>query len=137
VILDFGFWARDERSALRWLAVSAGASCQVIYLPVDRAVQLEQIGIGGRLRLMRRSRWLRWMWIAGVPVGMAELARLGYRPLTFAIRWLSFSVPPGATERRPDAWYWVAASRVLRGRDLEPALVEIWPDPGRDPAISR
>ena len=43
VVLDFGLWARDERSALRWLAASAGASCQVIYLPVDRAVQLERI----------------------------------------------------------------------------------------------
>jgi hypothetical protein len=31
VILDFGFWARDERSALRWLA---------LYLPVDRATSV-------------------------------------------------------------------------------------------------
>jgi predicted kinase len=43
VILDFGFWARDERSALRWLARSAGASCRVVYLPVDRATQLSRI----------------------------------------------------------------------------------------------
>jgi predicted kinase len=28
VVLDFGFWGRDERSSLRWLARSAGASCQ-------------------------------------------------------------------------------------------------------------
>jgi predicted kinase len=35
VILDFGFWARDEWSALRWLAASAGASCQV-GLPAGR-----------------------------------------------------------------------------------------------------
>jgi predicted kinase len=33
VVLDFGFWGRDERSSLRWLARSAGASCQVVYLP--------------------------------------------------------------------------------------------------------
>jgi predicted kinase len=39
-ILDFGFWARDERSALRWLARSAGASCRVVYLPVDRETHL-------------------------------------------------------------------------------------------------
>jgi predicted kinase len=39
VILDFGLWARDERSALRWLAASAGASCQMVYLSVDRATQ--------------------------------------------------------------------------------------------------
>jgi hypothetical protein len=31
---------RDERSALRWLARSAGAACQVAYLPVDKDVQL-------------------------------------------------------------------------------------------------
>ena len=43
VVLDFGLWSRDERSSLRWLARSAGASCQVVYLPVDRDVQLARI----------------------------------------------------------------------------------------------
>ena len=43
VVLDFGLWGRDERSALRWLARSAGAACQVIYLPVDKDVQLARI----------------------------------------------------------------------------------------------
>jgi predicted kinase len=43
VVLDFGLWSRDERSALRWLAGSVGASSQVVYLPVDRAMQLERI----------------------------------------------------------------------------------------------
>ena len=43
VVLDFGLWGRDERSALRWLARSAGAACQVIYLPVARDVQLARI----------------------------------------------------------------------------------------------
>ncbi|WP_432855237.1 AAA family ATPase [Amycolatopsis sp. CA-161197] len=43
VVLDFGPWSRDERSALRWLARSVGASCQVIYLPVDKDVQLARI----------------------------------------------------------------------------------------------
>nr|BFE72612.1 hypothetical protein GCM10020092_059130 [Actinoplanes digitatis] len=43
VVLDFGLWSRDERSALRWLATAAGASCQVIYLPVDRDVQRARI----------------------------------------------------------------------------------------------
>ena len=43
VVLDFGLWSRDERSALRWLAASAGASCQVIYLPVDKDVQRARI----------------------------------------------------------------------------------------------
>jgi predicted kinase len=43
VVLDFGLWSRDERSALRWLATSAGASCQVVYLPVDKDVQRARI----------------------------------------------------------------------------------------------
>jgi predicted kinase len=43
VVLDFGLWGRDERSALRWLARSAGASCQVVYLPVDQDVQRARI----------------------------------------------------------------------------------------------
>lgn len=43
VVLDFGLWSRDERSALRWLARSAGASCQVVYLPVDEAVQRARV----------------------------------------------------------------------------------------------
>src|SRR4029077_14354813 len=43
VVLDFGLWGRDERSALRWLARSPGAACQVFYLPVDKDVQLARI----------------------------------------------------------------------------------------------
>ena len=43
VVLDYGLWGRDERSALRWLARSAGAACRVVYLPVDRDVQLARI----------------------------------------------------------------------------------------------
>jgi predicted kinase len=43
VILDFGLWGRDERSALRWLAAESGASCDVIYLPVDLKSQLGRI----------------------------------------------------------------------------------------------
>ncbi|MGH3269138.1 MAG: AAA family ATPase [Trebonia sp.] len=43
VMLDYGLWGRDERSALRWLARSAGAACQVVYLPVDKDVQLARI----------------------------------------------------------------------------------------------
>jgi predicted kinase len=43
IVLDFGLWSRDERSALRWLATSAGASCRVVYLPVDAEVQVARI----------------------------------------------------------------------------------------------
>ncbi|GAA2557130.1 AAA family ATPase [Winogradskya consettensis] len=43
VVLDFGLWGRDERSALRWLAASVGASCTVVYLPVDEDVQRTRV----------------------------------------------------------------------------------------------
>lgn len=43
VVLDYGLWARDERSALRWLAQATGAACQVVYLPVEKDVQLARI----------------------------------------------------------------------------------------------
>ncbi|QNP68682.1 ATP-binding protein [Streptomyces roseirectus] len=43
VVVDFGCWSRDERSAIRWLARSAGAGCRVVYLPVDRTTQLARI----------------------------------------------------------------------------------------------
>jgi len=48
VVLDFGLWGRDERSALRSLGASVGASVEVIYLPVDAATQ--------RLRVQDRFR---------------------------------------------------------------------------------
>jgi predicted kinase len=43
VVLDFGLWSRDERSALGRLAESVGAQCRVVYLPVDRDTQIERI----------------------------------------------------------------------------------------------
>ena len=43
IVLDFGFWGRDERSALRWLARAAGVECEVVYVAVDRATQLVRI----------------------------------------------------------------------------------------------
>jgi predicted kinase len=43
VVLDFGLWGRDERSALRWMARATGAGCQVVYLPIDKDVQLARI----------------------------------------------------------------------------------------------
>ncbi|WP_198171365.1 AAA family ATPase [Actinoplanes awajinensis] len=39
VVLDFGLWSRDERSALRSMAAAVGASCEIVYLPVERDVQ--------------------------------------------------------------------------------------------------
>ncbi|MFD0307174.1 AAA family ATPase [Streptomyces sp. NPDC127119] len=43
VFLDFGCWSRDERSAIRWLTESVGASCRLVYVPVDVETQRARI----------------------------------------------------------------------------------------------
>lgn len=43
VIMDFGLWARDERSALRHLAETAGASCELIYLDIGGEENIKRI----------------------------------------------------------------------------------------------
>lgn len=43
VVLDYGCWGRDERSAIRWLAESAGARFRMVYLPIDRDTELARI----------------------------------------------------------------------------------------------
>jgi predicted kinase len=39
VVLDFGVWSRVERSALRALAIEAGASFELIYMEIDEGEQ--------------------------------------------------------------------------------------------------
>jgi len=43
VVFDFGFWGKDERSALRWIADTVGAGSQVVYLPIDHAEQRRRV----------------------------------------------------------------------------------------------
>jgi predicted kinase len=43
VVFDFGFWGKDERSALRWIAGTVGARCRVVYLPIDHAEQRRRV----------------------------------------------------------------------------------------------
>jgi predicted kinase len=43
VVMDFGLWARDERSALRYLAESLGASCELIYLDIGEEENIKRI----------------------------------------------------------------------------------------------
>lgn len=43
VVLDFGVWARDERSALKHLASTIGAECELVYLPIDPDEQLRRV----------------------------------------------------------------------------------------------
>jgi predicted kinase len=43
VILDFGVWSKEERSALRYLASSVAATCELVYLDVDEAEQRRRV----------------------------------------------------------------------------------------------
>jgi predicted kinase len=56
VVPGYGLWGRDERPALRWLARSAGASCQVACLPVAKDVQLTRIAHARQWHRIRRPR---------------------------------------------------------------------------------
>ena len=35
VVLDFGVWGKDERSALKHIAATVSAECELVYLPID------------------------------------------------------------------------------------------------------
>jgi predicted kinase len=43
VALDFGVWARHERTALRALADQSGARCELVYLEVDVGTQRDRV----------------------------------------------------------------------------------------------
>ena len=43
VVFDFGFWGKDERSALRWIAGTLGVRSQVVYLPIDHEEQRKRV----------------------------------------------------------------------------------------------
>jgi predicted kinase len=43
VILDFGVWGKDERTALRVLAAECGGRCELVHLHVDEAEQRRRI----------------------------------------------------------------------------------------------
>jgi predicted kinase len=43
VILDFGVWSRNERSALRWLAGDVGANCELHYLAIEPEEQQRRL----------------------------------------------------------------------------------------------
>ncbi len=43
VIVDFGVWSKNERSALRHLAAQAGADCELVYLAVEEAEQRHRV----------------------------------------------------------------------------------------------
>ncbi|MFJ9691214.1 AAA family ATPase [Kitasatospora sp. NPDC101183] len=43
VVVDYGCWSRDERSAIRWLAEAEGACFRMVYLSVDDETQRRRI----------------------------------------------------------------------------------------------
>jgi predicted kinase len=43
VVLDFGVWGKDERSALRAMAASVGATSELVYLPVNEEEQWRRV----------------------------------------------------------------------------------------------
>lgn len=43
VVLDFGVWSKDERSALREMARQSGAECVLVYLPIGDAEQRARV----------------------------------------------------------------------------------------------
>ena len=43
VVLDFGVWGKDERSALKYLASSIGAGCELVYTPIDPDEQMRRV----------------------------------------------------------------------------------------------
>jgi predicted kinase len=43
VVLDYGCWSRDERSAIRRLVEDAGGVFELVYLPVDEETQRARI----------------------------------------------------------------------------------------------
>ena len=43
VVFDFGFWGKDERSALRWITRTVGARSQVVYMPIDHEEQRRRV----------------------------------------------------------------------------------------------
>jgi len=45
VILDFGFWARQEREDYRWRAKQLGASSEVHFLDVSEAELMRRLAI--------------------------------------------------------------------------------------------
>ncbi|MEV5969518.1 AAA family ATPase [Streptomyces sp. NPDC051921] len=45
VVVDYGCWSRDERSAIRWLVEAEGAHFHMVYLPVDDETQRARIAL--------------------------------------------------------------------------------------------
>ena len=43
VVLDFGVWSKDERTALRWLASKEGVGCELVYVAIGEAEERDRV----------------------------------------------------------------------------------------------
>lgn len=116
VVLDFGVWARDERSALRALAASVGARSELVYLHVDEAEQWRRVQARSATESatafeMTKAELARWQQLFQPP-DATELdgAHLDPPPAGFGsweawvAAWWPTSLPSdGASPSRPDA----------------------------------
>lgn len=111
VVLDFGVWAKVERSALRALAASLGATSELIYLPVDEdeqwcRVQARTVTEAATTYAMTRGDLAEWRPIFEPPnVTELESADIDPPPVGFdsweawAAQWWPTSVPGYGSER--------------------------------------
>ncbi len=86
VVLDFGVWAKDERSALRAMAASVGARCRLVYLEVDgdeqwRRVQVRSLTDGASTFAMTEADLREWRQIFQPPdAAELESEEVGAQP---------------------------------------------------------
>ena len=111
VVLDFGVWSRDERSALRALAASVGATSELVYLHVDeeeqwRRVQARPLTDAATTFEMTRADLERWRDVFQAPeASELEAAGLDPPPAGFdsweawVAQWWPTSLPGYGSER--------------------------------------
>ena len=100
VILDFGLWARDERSALVWLAEAVGARAAVVYMEVDHRTQVERVSSRYRTApdaeyRMSEDELAAWRAIFQVPTAEEVAGTLRARPPAGFEDWSAWATARG------------------------------------------
>ncbi|WP_328294071.1 ATP-binding protein [Kineococcus sp. NBC_00420] len=95
VVLDFGFWSRAERDALRHLFAAVGAECVVEFLDVDPTTQWErvsrrQLEAPGDTFTMTRGELDHWRTLFEVPTA-EELATSTNGPPAGFLTWSAWA----------------------------------------------
>jgi predicted kinase len=106
VVLDFGCWSREERSAIRRLTADEGGTCRIVYLPIDEETQRTRVAhrwttTPDQTFLITDADLAHWRTVFEEP-DAAELAGAAHDPPPAgwpdwpewaAHRWPSFSLP--------------------------------------------